>query len=127
MPTEAQLEADLKLLSGKTNAVRTYSTLGTLGLVPKLADRHDLNVTVGTWIDQRLGRNQQEIANAVRLAREHKNVVRVLVGNEVVLSAVPQAGPEALIDALMAFEPGTVLQREQPDRQQRRAPIRTAR
>ncbi len=85
MPTEAQLEADLGLLSGKTNAVRTYSTLGSLGSIPKLADKHDLNVTVGTWIDNRLGRNQQEIANAVRLAREHKNVVRVLIGNEVVL------------------------------------------
>jgi len=85
MPTEAQLESDLKLLSGKTNAVRTYSTLGTLGLIPKLADKHDLNVTVGTWIDQRLGRNQQEIANAIRLARENKNVVRVLIGNEVIL------------------------------------------
>ena len=85
MPTEAQLESDLKLLSGKTNAIRTYSTLGTLGLIPKLAAKHDLNVTVGTWIDQRLGRNQQEISNAVRLARENKNVVRVLIGNEVVL------------------------------------------
>jgi exo-beta-1,3-glucanase (GH17 family)/cellulose synthase/poly-beta-1,6-N-acetylglucosamine synthase-like glycosyltransferase len=85
MPTEAQLDSDLKLLSGKTNAVRTYSTLGTLGLIPKLADKHDLNVTVGTWIDQRLGRNQQEISNAIRLARENKNVVRVLIGNEVVL------------------------------------------
>jgi exo-beta-1,3-glucanase (GH17 family)/cellulose synthase/poly-beta-1,6-N-acetylglucosamine synthase-like glycosyltransferase len=85
MPTEAQLESDLHLLSGKTNAVRTYSTLGTLGLIPKLADKHDLNVTVGTWIDQRLGRNQQEISNAIRMARENKNVVRVLIGNEVVL------------------------------------------
>ncbi|MCU0758955.1 MAG: glycosyltransferase [Steroidobacteraceae bacterium] len=85
MPTEAQLDADLALLSGKTNAVRTYSTLGTLGSIPRLADKHDLNVTVGTWIDKRLGRNQQEIANAIRLARENKNVVRVLIGNEVVL------------------------------------------
>ena len=30
MPTEVQLDADLKLLSGKTNAVRTYSTLDTV-------------------------------------------------------------------------------------------------
>jgi len=98
MPTEAQLDADLKLLSGKTNAVRTYSTLGTLGEIPKLADRHDLNVTVGTWIDNRLGRNQTEIANAIRLARENKNVVRVLIGNEVMLrNDVP---PELLYEYL---------------------------
>jgi hypothetical protein len=49
------------------------------------------------------------------------------VGNEVVLSAVPPPGPDALVDALMAFEPGTVLQREQPEEPQRRAPIRTTR
>ncbi|MCP5327131.1 MAG: glycosyltransferase [Sinobacteraceae bacterium] len=85
MPTEAQLESDLELLSGKTNAVRTYSTLGSLGTIPQLARKHGLNVTVGTWIDNRLGRNQQEIANAVRLARDNRNVVRVLIGNEVVL------------------------------------------
>jgi len=48
--------------------------------IPALADKHDLNVTVGTWIDTRLGRNQQEIASAIKLAREHKNVVRVLIG-----------------------------------------------
>ena len=57
MPTVAQLESDLKLLSGKTNAVRTYSALGTFADIPALADKHDLNVTVGTWIDTRLGRN----------------------------------------------------------------------
>ena len=48
------------------------------------------------------------------------------VGNEVVLSAFPPPGPDVLIDALLAFEPGTVLQREQPE-QQRRSPIRPTR
>lgn len=47
------------------------------------------------------------------------------VGNEVVLSAAPPASPDALIDALMSFEPGTELQRDQPLEQQRRTPFRT--
>lgn len=38
------------------------------------------------------------------------------VNNDVDLSAAPPAGPDALSDALMAFEPGTTLQREQPAR-----------
>ncbi len=85
VPTPAQIEADLTLLSGKTNAVRTYSTLDGLGVIPELADKHDLNVALGAWIDTRRNRNQQEIANAVRLSRDHMNVVRVIIGNEAVL------------------------------------------
>jgi antitoxin VapB len=70
-------------------------------------------------------------SQAVRLPKEFRfegTEVHVRrVGNEVVLSAVPQPGPDALIEALAAFEPGTVLRREQPATQQRRAPIRPAR
>ena len=33
-PTVEQIDADLRLLAGKTRAVRTYSTLGTLGVIP---------------------------------------------------------------------------------------------
>jgi antitoxin VapB len=36
------------------------------------------------------------------------------VGDEVVLSPRPPASVDALIDALMLFEPGVQLQREQP-------------
>ncbi len=64
---------------------------------------------------------------AVRLPKEFRfegTEVHVRrVGNEVVLSAVPPAGP----DALLAFEPGAMLQREQPVEQQRRAPACPAR
>lgn len=70
-------------------------------------------------------------SQAVRLPKEFRfegTEVHVRrVGNEVVLSAVQPPGPDALIDALMAFEHGTVVHREQPVDQQRRAPIRTTR
>jgi antitoxin VapB len=70
-------------------------------------------------------------SQAVRLPKEFRfdgTEVHVRrVGNDVVLSALPPVGPDALIDALVAFDPGTVLQREQPGRQQRRAPLRIAR
>lgn len=70
-------------------------------------------------------------SQAVRLPKEFRfegTEVHVRrVGNEVVLSAVAPPGPEALIDALLAFEPGTGLRREQPSEQQRRVAIRPAR
>jgi exo-beta-1,3-glucanase (GH17 family) len=85
MPSEEQIEADLALLSGKTNAVRTYSTLGTLAAVPKLAAKHGVNVAVGAWIGADRQRNTEELEGAIRLAKEHHNVVRVIIGNEVLL------------------------------------------
>jgi antitoxin VapB len=70
-------------------------------------------------------------SQAVRLPKEFRfEGVEVYVrraGNDVVLSPAPRSGPEALIDALAAFEPGAVIQREQPVRQQRRRPIKPAR
>ena len=54
-----QIDSDLELLAGNTEAVRTYSTLDGLGVVPQLAARHGLKVTVGAWIDTRLARNQR--------------------------------------------------------------------
>ncbi len=83
--TAQQIDADLALLKGRTHAVRTYSTSDGLELVPALAARHGINVALGAWLDARLNNNQQQIASAIRLARQHKNVVRVIIGNEVVL------------------------------------------
>ena len=84
-PTIAQIDSDLALLEGKTNAIRTYSTLGTVGQVPALAKRHGIRVTLGAWLDTDRVRNEREIEQAIRLAKQHRNVVRVMVGNEVVL------------------------------------------
>ncbi|MBE7418665.1 MAG: AbrB/MazE/SpoVT family DNA-binding domain-containing protein [Ideonella sp.] len=49
------------------------------------------------------------------------------VGNEVVLSAVAPPSVDALIDALMVFEPGAAIERRQPTEPQRRPSIRSAR
>jgi exo-beta-1,3-glucanase (GH17 family)/cellulose synthase/poly-beta-1,6-N-acetylglucosamine synthase-like glycosyltransferase len=83
MPTPAQVEGDLALLAGKALSVRTYSSLGTLGEVPALAAKHRLNVTVGAWIGRDRELNDREIEKVIQLANRHKNVERVIVGNEV--------------------------------------------
>src|SRR5579864_3305306 len=46
MPTDAEIDADLQLLEGKVNAVRTYSVGATLADVPELAEKHGLNVAL---------------------------------------------------------------------------------
>src|SRR3984893_12722029 len=103
MPTDAEIDADLALLEGKVNAVRTYSVEKTLADVPQLAERHDLNVALGAWIDGHRDLNEQQLQTTVALANTHINVVRVLIGNEVVLRGdLTVAELEAYLDRARA-------------------------
>src|ERR1700739_777881 len=83
MPTDAEIDADLALLERHVNAVRTYSVGATLADIPELAERHDLNVALGAWIDSHRDKNEEQLKTAIDLANAHQNVVRVIVGNEV--------------------------------------------
>ncbi|HBI15634.1 MAG TPA: beta-(1-3)-glucosyl transferase [Desulfobulbaceae bacterium] len=83
LPTEAEVDDDLKLLADKTNAVRTYSVEGVLARIPALSRKYGLNVTLGVWLDKDLEKNELEMETAIRVAREnYRNVIRVIVGNE---------------------------------------------
>jgi exo-beta-1,3-glucanase (GH17 family)/cellulose synthase/poly-beta-1,6-N-acetylglucosamine synthase-like glycosyltransferase len=83
MPTDEEIESDLKLLAGKVSALRTYGMDGAA--VPDLADKYGINVAVGAWIGAHADLNEKELATAIELARTRRNVVRVFIGNEVVL------------------------------------------
>lgn len=85
LPSAQQIDGDLRLLAGKVTAVRSYSTLGSLGEIPELAARHDMRVTVGAWLDRRLATNDQEVVAAIELANKHANVIRLVIGNEALL------------------------------------------
>jgi len=86
LPSVEEIDADLALLEGKTHAVRTYRVEGSLAKIPELAAKHGINVALGAWIDKNLKRNAEEVQRVIRIAdRNRRNVVRVLVGNEVLL------------------------------------------
>ncbi|HEV8019272.1 MAG TPA: glycosyltransferase [Steroidobacteraceae bacterium] len=85
MPTDAEIDADLQLLEGKVNAVRTYSVGATLADIPELAEKHGLNVALGAWLDAHRDKNEEQLKTTIDLANSHQNVVRVLIGNEVLL------------------------------------------
>ncbi|MBL8269780.1 MAG: hypothetical protein JNL55_25505, partial [Steroidobacter sp.] len=85
LPSEPQIDSDLQLLAGKVTAVRSYSTLNSLGRIPELAARHDIKVSLGAWLDRRLATNELEVAAAIELANKHANVIRLVIGNEAVL------------------------------------------
>ena len=86
LPSVQQIDADLKLLADSSvNAVRTYSALDSLAEVPAIAARHGMKVTVGAWLDRQSAVNRREIDAAIDLAQRHSNVIRVMIGNEVIL------------------------------------------
>jgi len=82
-PTDEEIDADLKLLSGKVNEVRTYSLDGTLADIPALARKHNIKVTLGAWLDNRLDYNQQQLDKLIEVyASQRTNIRRIIVGNE---------------------------------------------
>jgi exo-beta-1,3-glucanase (GH17 family)/cellulose synthase/poly-beta-1,6-N-acetylglucosamine synthase-like glycosyltransferase len=85
IPSTEQIDSDLKLLAKKTYAVRTYSVLGSLGKIPELAAKHNISVALGVQLDKDAAANEEELRTGIALAREHRNIVRVIVGNEVLL------------------------------------------
>ena len=97
-PSTEEIDADLALLSDKVHAVRTYTVSEGLDRVPQLAAKHGLNVTLGAWISDDLKANQQEIDKLIALSRQdHPNIIRTLVGNEVLLRK------EATVAELIAY------------------------
>ncbi|MDQ1303950.1 MAG: hypothetical protein QG595_1933, partial [Pseudomonadota bacterium] len=102
-PSIEQIDGDLVLLKDRTRSIRTYTTDSTIGEVPKLAQKHQIKVALGAWIDARFAHNATEIERAIRLARRHDNVIRLIVGNEVILRGdIPLADLTAYLDKVRA-------------------------
>lgn len=85
-PTPAEIESDLKAMSGRVRAVRTYTSLEGMEVVPRLAGKYNLKVTHSAWLGTRPVINAQEISALIDAANRHPETVeRVIVGNEVLL------------------------------------------
>ncbi len=84
--TPAQIEEDLRILTTRTNCVRTYGLGHGLDALPAIAARLGMRVRLGAWLGRDAGANQLEIERALALAREFKGTVELLIiGNEVLL------------------------------------------
>ncbi len=86
-PGVEEMDADLARVAGMVRKVRTYSSIDGFENIPRLAEKYDLAVTAGAWLDKRGERNEREIVNLIRNARTYRNIDRVIVGNESVLRA----------------------------------------
>ena len=88
LPSEAEIDADLKLLAGKTDSIRTYTVEGTLGEIPHLASPYGFKVMLGAWVDADRQKSEAEVARLIGIARANRDVKEVIVGNEVVLTGI---------------------------------------
>ena len=86
-PSAEELDEDLALMGQVTLNIRTYASAeGSMPLIPDLAKKHGLTMLQGAWLGALKADNDVEIAELIRSANEHPDVVkRVLVGNEVLL------------------------------------------
>lgn len=80
-PEASAIANDMDLLSSLTVRVRTYSSSEFPDL-PKLARTRGLTVAAGVWLDDRDDNNEKEIRAAVTAANQHRNIERLIVGNE---------------------------------------------
>jgi cellulose synthase/poly-beta-1,6-N-acetylglucosamine synthase-like glycosyltransferase/exo-beta-1,3-glucanase (GH17 family) len=97
-PSVADIDRDLKLIANVARKVRIYSSVGNVAEVPRLAQKYNLDVTVGVWLnDERDAAgnvvpevqkaNQAELEAAVKLTQQNWNVREMIIGNEVLLRA----------------------------------------
>jgi exo-beta-1,3-glucanase (GH17 family)/cellulose synthase/poly-beta-1,6-N-acetylglucosamine synthase-like glycosyltransferase len=85
-PDRKSIDADLKLLSGRVHAIRTYSVDGVFGDIAALAAKHNINITLGAWLGADPVANERELTRLEAIVqRPPYNVVRVIAGNETLL------------------------------------------
>lgn len=83
---EERIEEDLRILSGLTDCVRTYSTTHGIDRVPAVAEKLGMKVMLGIWISGDATFDRQELERGIALANAHpRSVAAVIVGNEVLL------------------------------------------
>jgi len=85
VPSADEIDRDLALLSDVARGVRTYMSTGPNEVVPVLARRHGLNVTLGAWLGREPAQNTKELDTAVALAKANRNVKALIVGSETLL------------------------------------------
>ena len=92
-----QIRERLAVIAPWVRWVRTFSCTDGHELIPAIAREHGLKTLAGVWLDDDLERNEFELENAIRAARDgHIDILGV--GNEVLLRG--DLGEDELLDYL---------------------------
>ncbi|MGB5624045.1 MAG: glycosyl hydrolase family 17 protein [Gammaproteobacteria bacterium] len=92
---EDQIVARMSIIRPYVNWVRSFSCTDGNELIPRIAHENGLKTMVGVWLEGDHDKNEEELANAIEVARAG-NADILAVGNEVLLRG--DLSEEALID-----------------------------
>ncbi|MBT8137516.1 MAG: glycosyl hydrolase [Gammaproteobacteria bacterium] len=82
--SEQQIRDRLSIIQPYTRWIRTFSCTDGHEAIPRIAGENGLKTLVGVWLDADRDKNEEEITNAIEIARAgHADIVGV--GNEVLL------------------------------------------
>ena len=81
--TQEQIEKDFNIFEGRVENVRIYSSTHGQEKVPLVADKYNMRVMAGAWLNSKHENNTQEINAVIAMANQYSNINSVLVGNEV--------------------------------------------
>ena len=84
-PGAAQMENDIAILAGSVRALRVYTVADGFDVIPKIAGRYRMRVTLGGWIGADKAANDTEMRKLLLTAWRNRNVERLIVGNEAIL------------------------------------------
>ncbi|MBX7148278.1 glycosyltransferase [bacterium] len=92
--TPDHLEKDIQLLKNKSKTLRLYSSTFGMEITPQVAKKYKLSVIGCAFIQYKLVDNPQndiEVDAAIEMARNNRNVTKLIIGNETQLhKTVPQ-------------------------------------
>ncbi|MFA6280274.1 MAG: glycosyltransferase [Bdellovibrionales bacterium] len=95
--SDEQISTDMNLIAQQASAIRLYGLSDGLDRIIPLAEKNKMNVLAGAWISPDDKTNLEEIDRLIRLAKEHPNVKRAIVGNETILRA------DTTVEALVSY------------------------
>jgi exo-beta-1,3-glucanase (GH17 family) len=82
--SEAQIRERLEIIAPYVRAIRSFSCTDGHELIPAIAKERGLETMVGVWLDDDKEHNEEELANAIEIARAgHADILAI--GNEVLL------------------------------------------
>ena len=82
--SEAQIRERLEIIAPYVRAIRSFSCTDGHELIPAIAKEKGLETMVGVWLDDDKEHNEEELANAIEIAKAgHADILAI--GNEVLL------------------------------------------
>ncbi|HLG86584.1 MAG TPA: glycosyltransferase [Alphaproteobacteria bacterium] len=84
-PSYDQIDHDMSLVADIANGIRTYELAPGFDKIPAIARKYGLTVTAGAVVDgdkSGPGSDERQMNTLIRLAKEYRNIDRVIVGNE---------------------------------------------